>query len=332
MSKLSRRDLIRYSVLGTTMALPLALNSATAQSQPTDWAERKKKVRVRGLNMAYHESGSGDPIIFLHGNPTSSYLWRNVIPHLQHLGRCIAPDMIGMGDSDPLPNSGPSTYDFSTHRDYLFDFFEAIGATERITLVIHDWGSGVGLAFAQQYPERVKGIAYMEAILRPTAIPLPPEPTQGLFSIFRSERGEAAVLENNVFVEQILIGGLGYFLTEADKSEYRRPFRSAGESRRPTLTWPRELPFSGGPDETTRLVQNYSDWLAGSDIPKLFLRANPGALLSTSGANADLIAWIRGFENQREVTIFGTHYVQEVSPHAIGRAIADWMKSGYASD
>lgn len=282
--------------------------------------------------MAYHESGSGDPIIFLHGNPTSSYLWRNVIPHLQHLGRCIAPDMIGMGDSDPLPNSGPNTYDFSTHRDYLFDFFEAIGATERITLVIHDWGSGVGLAYAQQFPERVKGIAYMEAILRPSAIPLPPEPTQGLFSIFRSERGEEAILQNNVFVEQILIGGLGYFLTEADKSEYRRPFRLAGESRRPTLTWPRELPFSGGPDETTRLVQSYSDWLAGSDVPKLFLRANPGALLSTSEANADLIAWIRGFENQREVTIFGTHYVQEVSPHAIGRAVADWMSSGYASD
>ena len=330
MTNLSRRELIRLSLFCSAATLPFLNHSLSAQSVASEWSERKKNVRVRGLNMAYHESGSGDPIIFLHGNPTSSYLWRNVIPHLQHQGRCIAPDMIGMGDSDPLPDSGPNEYKFATHCDYLFEFFESVGATENITLVIHDWGSGVGLAFAQRYPDRVKRIAFMEAILRPSALPLPPEPDQGLFSVFRSERGEAAVLENNVFVEQILIGGLGYFLSEADKAEYRRPFLNAGESRRPTLTWPRELPFAGGPADTTELVQSYSDWFAASDVPKLFLRANPGALLSTSPANADLIQWIRGFSNLTEATIFGTHYVQEVSPHAIGRAVSDWMNSAGA--
>lgn len=329
MSTFNRRQLMQLSVLGSAAtALPLVLKSSPAQAQTQSWAEQKKKVRVRGLDMAYYEVGSGDPIVFLHGNPTSSYLWRNIIPHVQHLGRCVAPDMVGLGDSDPLPDSGPGVYKFATHRDYLFDLLEAIGITERVTLVIHDWGSGVGFSYAERYPERVRGIAFMEAILRPSVLPMPPEPTQGIFEIFRSERGEQAILQNNMFVEQVLIGGLGYFLTEADKAEYRRPFLQPGESRRPALTWPRELPFGGGPADTSALVQSYSDWIVDSDIPKLFIRANPGALLSNSPANAELLEWVRGFSNQREVTVFGTHYVQEVSPHAIGRAVADWMNSG----
>lgn len=331
MTRFNRRDVLRAAVIGGAVAgsalLPVTSSSVAAQTAPLHWSERKKKVRVRGLNMAYYETGTGDPILFLHGNPTSSYLWRNVIPQIAHMGRCIAPDMLGLGDSDPLPDSGPGKYKFATHCEYLFELFEAIGATERVTLVIHDWGSGVGLAFAQRYPDRVKGIAFMEAILRPTALPLPAEPTQGLFSVFRSSAGEDAVLQNNVFVEQILIGGLGYYLTEADKAEYRRPFLTPGEARRPTLTWPRELPFAGGPEDTTALVQSYSDWFGASDVPKLFIRANPGALISTSPANADLLAWVRGLSNLTEVTVFGTHYVQEVSPQAIGRAVAEWMNS-----
>ncbi len=174
------------------MLAPSMWGGGNANGQSvSDWAEKKKKLRVRGLNMAYYEVGEGDPILFLHGNPTSSYLWRNVIPHVQHLGRCIAPDMIGLGDSDPLPESGPGQYKFATHRDYLFDFFAAVGATERVTLVIHDWGSGVGLAYGQRYPERIKGIAYMEAILRPSVLPLPAEPTQGIFSFFSLRPGRS---------------------------------------------------------------------------------------------------------------------------------------------
>ncbi|MCH8265643.1 MAG: haloalkane dehalogenase [Proteobacteria bacterium] len=311
-------------IAGGAATLPLALRPQLAQAQGSSWAEQKKKVRVRGLEMAYYEVGTGDPIVFLHGNPTSSYLWRNIIPYVQHLGRCIAPDLVGMGDSDPLPNSGPGVYKFSVHRDYIFDLLEAIGVRERVTLVIHDWGSGIGLSYAQRYSGRVRGIAYMEAILSPSSLPPVPEPTQGIFTTFRSPQGEEAVLQNNIFVEQILIGGLGYYLNEADKTEYRRPYLQAGESRRPTLTWPRELPRGGNPADTVQLVTSYTDWFAASQLPKLFIRVNPGAILRSG----PLLDFVRGLSNQKEVTVFGSHFVQEISPHAIGRALAEWMSSG----
>ncbi|MBL4821410.1 MAG: haloalkane dehalogenase [Gammaproteobacteria bacterium] len=310
-------------IAGGVATLPLAVGSKTAQAQGSSWAAQKKKARVRGLEMAYYETGTGDPIVFLHGNPTSSYLWRNIIPHVQHLGRCIAPDLVGMGDSDPLPNGGPGAYKFSVHRDYIFELLETIGVTERVTLVIHDWGSGIGLSYAQRYTDRVRGIAYMEAILTPSALPVIPEPSQGPFAIFRSPQGEEAVLQKNVFVEQILIGGLGYYLSDADKAEYRRPYLQAGESRRPTLTWPRELPRGGNPSDTAQLVTSYSDWFADSQLPKLFIRVNPGAILRSG----PLLDFVRGFDNQQEVTVFGSHFVQEISPDAIGRALVEWMGS-----
>lgn len=321
----NRRKLIQAVALaGSVAALPLALSPQKAYAQESSWAAKKKKVQVRGLNMAYYEVGTGDPIVFLHGNPTSSYLWRNIIPHVQHLGRCIAPDLIGMGDSDALPNSAEGAYKFSTHRDYIFDLLETIGVRERVTLVIHDWGSGIGLSYAQRFPERVRGIAFMEAILSPSSLPPIPEPESGLFNIFRSPRGEEAALQNNIFVEQILIGGLGYYLTEEDKAEYRRPYLVPGESRRPTLEWPRELPRGGNPADTVQLVTSYSDWFAASDVPKLFVRVNPGAIIATG----PLLDFVRGFKNQKEVTVFGSHFVQEISPDAIGRAISEWMSSG----
>jgi haloalkane dehalogenase len=325
MFKINRRNLMQALALaGGAATVPLALGPQIAQAQDSSWAAQKKKVRVRGLDMAYYEVGTGDPIVFLHGNPTSSYLWRNIIPHVQHLGRCIAPDLIGMGDSDPLPNSGPDTYKFSVHRDYIFEMLEAIGVTERVTLVIHDWGSGIGLSYAQRFTDRVRGIAYMEAILNPSSLPPIPEPAQGPFVTFRSPAGEEAVLQNNAFVEQILIGGLGYYLSEADKTEYRRPYLQADESRRPTLTWPRELPRGGNPADTVDLVTSYTDWLAASQVPKLFIRVNPGALIRTG----PLLDFIRGFDNQQEVAVFGSHFVQEISPDAIGRALSEWMTSG----
>lgn len=322
---ISRRKLLKTATLASgAAALPLALSSNNALAQESSWAAKKKKVQVRGLDMAYYEVGTGDPIVFLHGNPTSSYLWRNIIPHVQHLGRCIAPDLIGMGDSDPLPNSAEGVYKFSTHRDYIFEMLEAIGVREKVTLVIHDWGSGIGLSYAQRFPERVRGIAYMEAILNPSSLPPIPEPESGLFNIFRSAQGEEAVLQNNIFIEQILIGGLGYYLTEEDKAEYRRPFLQPGEGRRPTLEWPRELPRGGNPADTVQLVTSYSDWFAASDVPKLFVRVNPGALISAG----PLLEYVRSFKNQKEVSVFGSHYVQEISPDAIGRALSEWMSSG----
>lgn len=325
MFALSRRKLLKAATLASGAAvLPLALGSNGALAQESMWAAKKKKVQVRGLDMAYYEVGTGDPIVFLHGNPTSSYLWRNIIPHVQQLGRCIAPDLIGMGDSDPLPNSAEGVYKFSTHRDYIFEMLEAIGVRERVTLVIHDWGSGIGLSYAQRFPERVRGIAYMEAILNPSSLPAVPEPESGLFNIFRSALGDEAVLQNNIFIEQILIGGLGYYLTEEDKAEYRRPYLQPGEGRRPTLEWPRELPRGGNPADTVQLVTSYSDWFAASDVPKLFVRVNPGALISTG----PLLDFVRDFKNQKEVSVFGSHYVQEISPDAIGRALSEWMSSG----
>jgi haloalkane dehalogenase len=317
----NRRALLRAAAAAPMFAPAMAL-SQSAGAQGISWAATKRKIAVRGLDMAFYEIGSGDPIVFLHGNPTSSYLWRNVIPHVQHLGRCVAPDMIGMGDSERLPDSGPGIYKFATHRDYLFGLFDALELTRNAIFVIHDWGTGVGFSWAERFPERVQGIAYMEPILRPPSFPPTPAPTSGPFATFRSSAGEEAVLENNMFVEQLLIEGLKYYLSDEDKAEYRRPYRQPGESRRPTLAWPRELPMGGEPADTEALVRSYTAWLENdSRIPKLFVRAVPGAIL----ANADLLAYVRGFSNQREVSVFGGHYVQEVSPAAIGRALAEWI-------
>ena len=309
-------------------AAALAVGStATLRSTPTfaqgsTWAGQKKRVSVRGLDMAYYEVGTGDPILFLHGNPTSSYLWRNIIPHVQHLGRCIAPDLIGMGDSDPLPDSGPGKYTFLTHREYLFEMLDALGVEDNVTVVIHDWGSAMGITWAEQHPGRVKGIAYMEAILEPPGGPRGPAPApDSTFGIYRSPRGEQAVLQENRFVEG-LIRGLGYYLTAEDAAEYRRPYLEPGESRRPTLTWPRELPLGGEPRETHDIVRAYSDWLAAdTEIPKLFVRAQPGGLIRTP----EMLEFVRSFSNQTEVSVFGSHWVQEISPDAIGRAIAAWL-------
>lgn len=320
MKRWTRRRVMGAVAAGA--AAPFALSHVPAHAQDTSWADRKRRVRVRGLDMAYIEQGSGDPIVFLHGNPTSSYLWRNVIPHVSHLGRCIAPDMVGMGDSAPLPNSGPGAYKFATHRDHMFELLEEIGVTERAIFVVHDWGSGIGFSWAQGNTDRMRGIAYMEAILRPPEFPPNPEPTGGPFATFRSPAGEEAVLENNVFVEQLLIGGLEHYLSEADKAEYRRPYLEPGEARRPTLAWPRELPMGGEPADTEALVKSYTEWLQNDTrVPKLFVRANPGAIFSSSM----MLEYLRGFGNQTEVMVYGSHYVQEVSPHAIGRALAEWI-------
>lgn len=283
---------------------------------------KKQFIEVRGKRMAYVEMGSGDPIIFQHGNPTSSYLWRNIMPALAHRGRCIAVDLIGMGDSDKLSDSAAGSYRFVEHRKFLFAAWEQLGITENATLVLHDWGSALGFDWACQHPERVKGIAYMEGIVRPMEWQEWPEGIRPLFQGFRSDAGENMVLDKNIFVERVLPGSILRDLDEQEMAVYRRPFAAAGEDRRPTLSWPRQIPLSGEPDDVCEIVADYAGWLTESSVPKLFINAEPGAILV--GAQRD---FCRQFPHQTEVTVAGSHFIQEDSPEEISLAINDWMDS-----
>lgn len=282
----------------------------------------KKRVQVSGKSMAYVEAGAGDPIVLLHGNPTSSYLWRNVIPHLTGLGRCIAPDLIGMGDSEKLEPSGPDRYRFVEHRAYLDGLLAALGVTRNVTLVVHDWGSALGFDWANRHRDAVRGIAYMEAVVRPVTWAEWPEAARGVFQAFRSPAGEQMVLEQNVFIERVLPGSILRKLEPAEMEEYRRPFREPGEGRRPTLTWPRQIPIEGEPADVCAIVASYAEWLASAPVPKLFVNAEPGAILI--GAPRE---FCRTWPNQTEVTVPGSHFVQEDSGDAIGKAIAAWMRA-----
>ena len=281
----------------------------------------KKTIEVLGKTMAYVEMGEGDPIVFQHGNPTSSYLWRNIMPHLADQGRCIAIDLIGMGDSDKLDDPGPESYTFIEHREYFDAALAALGVTDNVTLVIHDWGSALGFDWANRHREQVKGICYMEAIVRPMDWDEWPEAAAGIFKGFRSEAGEEMILEKNLFVEAVLPGSVLRDMTDEEMAVYRRPFMNPGEDRRPTLTWPRQIPLSGEPADVVSIVQDYSIWLAGAEVPKLFINAEPGAILIN-----DQREFCRGWPNQTEVTVPGNHFLQEDSPHEIGEAIAEWRK------
>ena len=280
----------------------------------------KKYSEVLGSRMAYVEAGSGDPIVLLHGNPTSSYLWRNVIPHLEPLGRCIAPDLIGMGDSDKLDPSGPDRYRFVEHRRYLDALLESLGVRQNVTFVIHDWGSALGFDWANRHRDAVKGIAYMEAIVRPLSWSTWPDAARQLFQAFRSPAGEGMVLENNVFVDRVLPGSIQRKLSDAEMAVYRRPYLEAGESRRPTLTWPRQIPIEDDPKDVCEIVAAYAEWLSKSGVPKLFVNAEPGALLI-----GEQREFCRSWRNQTEVTVAGIHFVQEDTPDEIGTAIASWL-------
>ncbi|HEY4835675.1 MAG TPA: haloalkane dehalogenase [Bradyrhizobium sp.] len=283
----------------------------------------KKTVDVLDSRMAYHERGEGTPVLLLHGNPTSSYLWRDVVPELAGRGRLIVPDLIGMGDSGKLANPGPDTYRFVTHRDYLAAFIDAvIGPSQPILFVVHDWGSALGFDWANHHRDRVRGIAYMEAIVRPMASWADWSPQAvPIFQGFRSDKGEQMILERNMFVERVLPGSVLRKLTEAEMTEYRRPFLKA-EDRWPTLTWPRQIPIEGSPADVVQISADYAQWMAGNDIPKLFVNGEPGAILI--GASRE---FCRSWKNQAEVTVPGSHFIQEDSGPAIGRAVADWMKA-----
>ncbi|MFQ5347776.1 MAG: haloalkane dehalogenase [Rhodothalassiaceae bacterium] len=291
-------------------------------SQISSEEPAKQFIEVLSHRMAYVEMGSGDPILFQHGNPTSSYMWRNVMPHLADQGRCIALDLIGMGDSDKLPHPGPDSYRFQDHRRFFDAALDALEVREKVTLVLHDWGCALGLDWACRHPDRVKGIAYMEGIVTPLSWSDWPEAIRPIFAALRSPAGEGLVLEKNIFVERILPGGVLRGLTEAEMAVYRRPYEEPGESRRPTLSWPREIPIDGDPADVTVIVADSADWMAENEIPKLFINAEPGVVLT--GRPREVC---RRWPNQREVTVRGAHFLPEDCPHEIGEAIAQWLRA-----
>ena len=277
----------------------------------------RARVRVLDTEMAYVDTGAGDPVVFLHGNPTSSYLWRNIIPHVVGERRCLAPDLVGMGDSG---KSSSRTYRFVDHARYLDGWFDALGLTRNVVLVVHDWGSALGFHWARRHPDRVTGVAYMEAIVRPVTWQEWPETARKIFQAMRSPGGEEMVLQKNVFVERILPASVIRGLSTEEMERYRAPYREAGESRRPTLTWPREIPVDGEPADVAQIVREYGEWLAKSRVAKLFVNADPGSILV--GPQRD---FCRSWPNQQEVTVRGSHFIQEDSPDEIGRALAAFV-------
>ena len=283
---------------------------------------KKKKILINNKNIAYVDSGSGDPIIFLHGNPTSSYLWRNITPYLESQGRCISIDLIGMGDSEKLDNTNENSYRFEEHYHYVDAAIQSLTDRKNISFVVHDWGSALGFNWCYNNSESVKGIAYMEAIVKEMTWDDWDNNAKSIFQGFRSDAGENLVLEKNYFVEKVLPGSIIRTLNSDEMNEYRRPFLSPGEDRRPTLSWPREIPIEGQPGNVCEIVNLYAEWMETNNIPKLFINAEPGAI--TTGRIRD---FCRSWRNQTEVTVKGRHFIQEDSPDEIGKAISTWYKN-----
>ncbi len=280
------------------------------------------RVAVLDTDMAYVDTGRGTPVVFLHGNPTSSFLWRKIIPHVQSVARCLAPDLVGMGQSGKAPSGA---YRFVDHARYLDAWFDALALTENVTLVMHDWGSALGFHWARRHPDRIRGLVYMEAIVRPLTWAEWPDNARKVFQGMRSPAGEELVLQKNVFVERILPASIIRTLSDEEMDVYRTPYREPGESRRPTLQWPREIPVDGEPADVVEIVETYGRWLARSQVPKLFVNADPGSILV--GAPRE---FCRRWPNQDEVTVKGIHFIQEDSPVEIGQAIRSFV--GRASD
>jgi haloalkane dehalogenase len=283
----------------------------------------KKFIEIKGRKMAYIDEGEGAPIVFQHGNPSSSYIWRKIMPACVGLGRLIACDLIGMGDSQKLPDSGPHRYTYKEQREFLFALWEELGLDRDVTLVVHDWGAVLGFDWARNNPGRVKGIVHMEAAPVPlVSSDLPGDEARQIFGALRSEAGDELVLTQNAFVEMFLIGAENSRLTEADKAEYRRPFLNAGEDRRPTLTWPRQIPLEGTPADVAKTVSDNYAWLEKSSIPKLWIKGDPGFIVSQERF---LGLWGR-VPNQTQITVNGQHFVQESSAPEISKAVADFIR------
>ncbi|MDH3944391.1 MAG: haloalkane dehalogenase [Anaerolineae bacterium] len=279
---------------------------------------QRRRIKVLDSEMAYVDTGAGAPIVFLHGNPTSSYLWRNVIPHVHDLGRCLAPDLIGMGESR---KAADGSYRFVDHMRYLDAWFEALEIKEKVIFVLHDWGSALGFHWAKRHKARVQGIAYMEAVVQSIAWSDWPERSRELFQTLRTPVGEELILKKNIFIEKVLPGSILRNLLQEEMSTYRKPYLEGGESRRPMLTWPREIPVDGEPEDVVKIVNEYSDWLAKSEVPKLFVNGQPGAILTGKPRK-----YCRGWPNQDEVSVQGVHFLQEDSPHEIGAALRRFVQ------
>ena len=272
--------------------------------------------------MAFIDEGSGDTFLFLHGNPTSSFLWRNIAPHVEDIGRIVIPDLIGMGDSDKLEGVDNPGYKYHGQYSYLTALMDELDLGNNIHLIIHDWGSAMGFQFARENQDRIKSITYMEAIVMPLTWDQWPDPATKIFGLFRSEAGEELVLEKNFFVERILLADSSTGYTEEEKSEYIRPFINPGEDRRPTLTWPRQIPLDGEPSEVVEEVRLNAEFHKESDIPKLFINADPGSILI-----GDQREFARSWKNQTEITVSGNHFIQEDSSEEIGAALRNFVES-----
>lgn len=281
----------------------------------------KKFATVKGKRMAYIDEGQGETIVFQHGNPTSSYLWRNIMPYCKGLGRLIACDLIGMGDSEKLDNSGPTRYTYAEQREHLFALWDQLDLGKKVILVIHDWGSALGFEWANRHRDRVQGIAYMEGIVTPMTWADWPDNAKRAFQGFRSEAGEDMILQKNIFVERVLPGSVMRKMSDEEMAVYLKPFASPGEDRRPTLTWPRQIPIEGQPADVVQVVEDYSTWLAESRVPKLFINAEPGSILV--GRQREVC---RAWPNQREITVKGIHFIQEDSPDEIGAVTAGFVR------
>ncbi len=286
------------------------------------WSAAKRSVKVDGLRLTYAEMGQGRPLVFQHGNPTSSYLWRNIMPQLQDLGRCVAIDLIGMGDSDKLPDSGPERYTLADHQHYFAGALAALGIERDIVFVIHDWGTALGFDWTRQHPDAVAGVCHMEGIVKRLSWDEWPPAAVDIFRTFRSPAGEDVVLQKNVFVENVLPASILRKLSADEMEAYRAPFREPGEGRRPTLTWPRQIPLGDTPADVCALVDAYGAFMQDSPIPKLFISAEPGMIMN--GAPGDVA---RSWRNSSEVRVKGLHFIQEDSPDEIAAAIRHWLET-----
>jgi haloalkane dehalogenase len=281
----------------------------------------KSKVLIDNKEMAYVDIGSGETMLFLHGNPTSSYLWRNIIPYFSDYKRCVAPDLIGMGDSDKLDSNSPGTYSYIEHRKWLNLILGRLDLGNKLILVMHDWGTALGFDWALRNIDRVAGIVYMEGIVCPLTWNDWDDKSTPVFQGFRSEAGEKMVIEKNIFLEKVLPGSVLRGLTEEEMNVYRRPFINKAD-RRPTLDFPNQIPIEGHPKDVTEIVKNYAEFFSNHKVPKLFINAEPGAILV--GRQRD---FCRTWPNQNEITVPGSHFIQEDSPGLIGEGILNWLKS-----
>jgi haloalkane dehalogenase len=310
-----------YDLFGTKAANKSGTNRvplAYEQNISAEFPFESHYVEVLGSKMHYIDEGEGDPILFIHGNPTSSYLWRNIISYVEPYGRAIAVDLIGMGKSD----KPDIDYRFVDHAKYLDGFIEKLDL-KNITLVVHDWGSALGFNYAMRHENNVDGIAFMEAFLMPLTWDGFPNNVKKIFQTIRTpEAGYDLIVNKNFFIEQLLPEAILRNLTEEEMNQYREPYKIA-ESRKPIWVWPNEIPIDGKPADVHRIVTNYNKWLQKTELPKILFYANPGGLI-----NASVVEWSKAnLKNLETVDLGqGIHYLQEDHPQAIGKALAKWIQ------